>query len=1136
MSTLPPPPVSSPQSKKRMTSVSSAISSSSYHGSSSSLPPPPNVMPSKHHHSFQNGANGSSSNGFGTSSVSNYAQNLARSMTIDEMRDLHRRAMSEAEAKQTELRLVLASRYRELVGSSDEVTKMRERAQELDDLVNALPTLMGKLLHKSENRADEESTGEALVNVGKDDDPESTETNETAVLMFRQKLSHLPRLVHRALDRNNVYEATESLMQLFQLIADQTDEYPLASTLSETSNLSTTTSLQNDALAQSQMRMTFLHVQTLPVKITRIADGILNSAASFGSCYVVGEGEESSLNPKYGAHRSAAAISALDMLKIQVNQESHHNSSARPIELLDMYFDAKARLLQSLLDQLSITGGMNATKAKKDDSTRDPESNTVNAEEILSKIVLILQYDIILHPYQIFVLRKFPIESERTKSSDNMMNSLPMFPAAIVQTKASNFLSAHLPLIRTKVKNVLVEIAGTTASALGKIRQSLYDKTDGVECTERLNDSDGICTWDEAVSGVVDVPSVLVGIGGVSSGSSSTESSSKNVTSRVEERGQRFSLWSVLFSNTFSSLVHSLLTSSFQSVHTKLVSTLRLSLINAPPLQSILPHEAYRNALHVASQLDSALLKVSDDAHELLVHAEERVESERRLRESLYVQACEIMGRLICELRRMLLTTNTSDNNDGVKNLIVGRLCHLLKFRLTALSTLLDPKSSPAVGSMISIMELSSAFELADDNDNGLITFQEAMEAVDSAFSGTTFHGAEMVRETLLLPALERDKDTSPTSTDVDDSGAVITPQDVTLDELTLLLARGLRHDKTGKHSALGAIQNSLDRMITSSFENWAREILQMNSKSLSEGIQHFIKVACAVSEEEYRRLYAPIELSSASMSSGVVNNVSPHITSYLTNMSFALNRSICPSDSLLPVPYEEYAVSMGVDGTKIPRMIDVIRCALLKQGLEAIVIALDANVKPSIEGTTAPLLKESGPSGIAQLKNDLSFLQICFCERDTKGFCAKESTESLKQDLQNIIRKVDVLFRRVCDETMVEQIKQKHEHLFEACDLFISSLFGEDKSSSPAVPPTGFGDTSAEILTQTGSKTPLFYPPLASSCRFPLLPIQADRTLSGVQARGKYKEKDEGVSRSEMVGSGVRAGFGFLSSMLKSG
>ncbi len=137
-------------------------------------------------------------------------------------------------------------------------------------------------------------------------------------------------------------------------------------------------------------------------------------------------------------------------------------------------------------------------------------------------------------------------------------------------------------------------------------------------------------------------------------------------------------------SRRFSSLVHSLPTSSFHSVHVRVVSTLRASLARAPPFESMLPHEAYRNALRIATDLDASLCRVSDDAHELLVHAEEREKSERRLRQSLYVQTCEIMGRLLNELRRMLVVAGggTNEKDDATKVLIVGRLCHLLKFRI----------------------------------------------------------------------------------------------------------------------------------------------------------------------------------------------------------------------------------------------------------------------------------------------------------------------------------------------------------------------------------------------------------------------------------------------------------------------
>ncbi|KAL3921460.1 MAG: hypothetical protein SGILL_002737, partial [Bacillariaceae sp.] len=1027
----------------------------------------------------------------------NYAQTLARSMTIDEMRALHQRAVQDAEAKQTELRLVLASRYRELVGSSDEVTKMRERAQELDKLVHHLPELMEKLIVQSSS-----SVASAIQ---EEEEKGETETETDNVLQLRAQLSNLPRLVHRALDNKNVHEATQSLMRLFCLIAEQTDEYPLATVLasSSTSSSSLPKLPTTDALLQAQMRMTFLHVQTMPAKIVRIAKNILNASSP-------------------SAETSAAALSALDLLEIKQD-----NKEDRSVELLDLYFDSKAKLLQSLLNELHTATTTNAPSSgpvlNKDETGVDETQR--NAEEILSKMVLILQHDIILHPYQIFILRKFPSMVNAT-NDQSIMKSLPMFSGPLVQAKASKVLSAHLPLIRTKVKSVLVEIAGTTASALGKIRQSLYDKTDGVECMERL-DSNGVCTWDEAVSGVVDVQSVLNSShGGVGSGSMAYESSATATSAGGRDR--KFSLWGVLFSNTFSSLVHSLLTSSFQSVHTKVVSTLRLSLTNAPPLQSILPHEAFRNVKHIASELDTALLKVSDDAHELLVHAEERVESERRLRQSLYVQTCEIMGRLICELRRMLLI---SDSYDAVKQLIVGRLCHLLKFRLTVLPTLLDPNSSPAVihgsSGMISLMELSSAFNLADDNDDGLITFQEAMEAVDSAFSGTQFHGAEIVQETLLLPT-SGDKDLAlkvSTATGTDS----VTPQDVTLNELTLLLARGLRHESSGDHSALGTIQNSLDSMMTTCFNKWAEAVLEPSSLTLSTHVQNLVSVACVSSEQDYQRLYNPSD--SAHAVSPKVSNVSPHITSFLLEISFTLNRSVCPSDSLLPVPSKDYAVSMGLDGSQIPRMIDVIRQALFFQGLRAATKSMKEHLEPSLQGAGSLSLKNSGPSAIAQLKNDLSFLHTCFFTRNGHGFGNSREQDSAKAEFEKVAKTLDILVRRVCDMTTLREIEEKQKYVLEVCELFFSSLFGEDTSTSV---PLGDLGASAGAMPRSNA-APLFNPPLQSSCRFPLLPIQADRTLSGVQARGKYKEKEEAEQRADTMGGGaVRAGFGFLSNMLK--
>ena len=980
--------------------------------------------------------------------ASNYAQNLAKSMTIDEMRDLHRRAFSEAQSKQTELRLVLASRYRELVGSSDAVTKMFERAEELHDLVHVLPGLMEKLINST------------VAPLASEDSEEGDPSLLHGTVVLRHKLSLLPRLSHRALDRLNVHQAAESLLELFRLIATQTDEYPLATALALGVDCHHS---QLDDLLRAQIRMTFLHVQSLPAKIARIARHILNQAASYD------------MNPNYGVERSASALSTLNLLEISL-------VSDRSSQLLDIYFDSKARLLQGLLAQLT-------SKDKVD------HPDTKKAEDVLSRIVLILQYDIVLHPYQMFVLRMFPTDPTSTATCDAIMKSLPVFPGQIVQVKVTNFLNAHLPLIRTKVKSVLMDIAGTSASALGKIRQSLYDKTDGRECKDNL-DSNGICTWEDAVSGVIDAQIVSSSASGIAMGHRS-------------DHEHKLSLWSVLFSNTFSSLVHSLLTTSFQSVHSKVVTALRLSLAHAPPLVSMLPHEAYRNTLHVASELDMALLKLSEDAHELLVHAEERIESETRLKQSLYVQTCEIMGRLICELRRML-----SENSDAVKHLIVGRLCHLLKYRLTALPTLVDSKSSPAVlqgsSGMISLAELSSAFELADDNDDGLITFNEAMQAVDSAFSGTQFHGAEMVRETLLLAdGVNATAYSGPRAS-----------QDVTLNELILLLARGLRHE-AGEKSALGCIQGSLEQIMSTCFDTWAKEALMPHTETLSVHVQELVQAACHSTEQEYCRTFGQ---AAEIVGGAAVNNVSSHILDFLLQVSFTLNRSICPSDSLEAVPSRAYAVSLGVGGAQdSSRLIDVMRWALLLQGLVLIASVMSKYVGAVIASEE---LRSCGPSSLVQIKSDLSFIGKSFFRRNKFGF--KHDTSSPEQQLRVLSKEVDALVRRSCDKAVLAKIEEKHGNMMEACDLYFASLFGQDEQVLAPL-----GDPSSTTL-QPGSN-PLLYTPIASSCRYPLLPIQADRTHGGIQARDKLREKEDAEAQSgRATAVAVRAGLGFFSSMLK--
>jgi Vps51/Vps67 len=310
---------------------------------------------------------------------------MAKSMTLDEMRVVHQRALRDAEAKRMELRLVLASRYRELVGSSDEVIKMNERAAELLDLVQNLPQLLDRVANAHPSTValaalDSSNIQEEKLEVSADED------DSRRINAIRAKLSNFPRLIHRAIYKKNVFLATTTLMDLFSLIASLTDRYPLATSLSKMDSSPISTMKQTlvvDETLESQMRMLFLQMESLPTKLRRDATRMLE-------------------NENVDARQAAAAAAALFLL----------NNKSDPEALLTAYFEAKAKLTLEALGRLSQAAE--------------------NAEVVLTKIVAILQMDGIIHPYQIFVLRNLDV------GNDEILNdSLPFFDKEMVKEKCS---------------------------------------------------------------------------------------------------------------------------------------------------------------------------------------------------------------------------------------------------------------------------------------------------------------------------------------------------------------------------------------------------------------------------------------------------------------------------------------------------------------------------------------------------------------------------------------------------------------------------------------------------------------------------------------------------------------------------
>jgi Vps51/Vps67 len=925
------------------------------------------------------------------------AQHMVQSMTIEEMRALHHRALAEADAKRQELRLVLASRYRELVGSSDEVVHMRDRALELQTVVQALPQLIGKVSDLSALTTNEEESKSA--------DPPRATGNDT-VRLLRQWLLDELRSLFRALDAEDVFAATLALRNVCTGIASSTRAHALANALSwnQYDDDDLTQQHEEDTALELQMRVIGAQIQQFPGEIRQLAQGILarhNAAppgAALVSLYLLGGAEEPS----------------------------------SPEQLIILYYQAKTQSVQALLEQLSMA-----------DDTRVLQ----DAKDILSQIVVLLQQDIIVYPYQMFVQRSV------VEASSLQAKHWPFFDAARVQHHCSQyvyrrglcivlyhisqsfhvfvlspstyrFLVTHLPLIQRQVKSVLVTIAGTTASALGQMRQTLYDQTDG--SSRHAKD------WEAAVSTLVDRRTVLAATDTHVGGDGALASSEQ----------PHFSLWAALFSNTFSSLVHSILSTSFSSVHTSVIHTLRDSLSRAPAMEHILPHEAYRNTLHMALALDRSLLKVSADAHELLVHAEERVESERRLRQSLYVQTCEIMGRLLCELRRMATERNEEEQpEDATGEWIIGRLCYLLQFQLTSLPTLLSPDAAPTQGGMISYIDLQSAFELADDNQQGWISVADAMEAVNSAFSGTPFHGEEMVRGTL-----------SGTG-----SGDPAAPGGtVTLAELTLWTARGLRHE--GDASALGTVQRALESLQTTCGQRWARAALTAPQHRLRQPWQEFMADAATLPEEEWQRLLG-----------GDSRGISPWVVGFVLDVAVVLNVSVCPADAT-PRP-------------TTASLMDHLRKALCDASWRAVTSLLS-------EFTTAAGLEQSAPTALRQLYLDVSWLALVW-----------------DQPWNDFLPGVEALG----DATHLSEIRQRaaqlHARIGERSQVFLESLLGP----LPRLP-------DGTTLADSDEPEPVaFRWPLASSRRFALLPVPVDHrpTAWATEVRKEEPRPNESATRS---------------------
>jgi hypothetical protein len=243
---------------------------------------------------------------------------------------------------------------------------------------------------------------------------------------------------------------------------------------------------------------------------------------------------------------------------------------------------------------------------------------------------------------------------------------------------------------------------------------------------------------------------------------------------------------------------------------------------------------------------------------------------------------------------------------------------------------------------------------------------------------------------------------------------------------------------------------------------------------------------------------------------------VSPYIVGYMLKCSMCLNENLCPTDNLSPLPKSVQASVLGIDDAAFTTCGAIIRNAVATQAIKGAITAFRAALASELDWRA---------TGCAEAKL-LLFVDVLFLK-----MCADKSScrlgDSLN-DLHLLQQSVESILDRQKQKTAEQVATEKLAQVASSCHVFLSSLFGYQSVTS---------STSESTAAVAESSDPLYSSPLPPSRRFALLPVQADRSLSDLEFRGKYaREKKEATSSKQDTSSGnaISSGFGFLSGMLK--
>jgi len=237
---------------------------------------------------------------------------------------------------------------------------------------------------------------------------------------------------------------------------------------------------------------------------------------------------------------------------------------------------------------------------------------------------------------------------------------------------------------------------------------------------------------------------------------------------------------------------------------------------------------------------------------------------------------------------------------------------------------------------------------------------------------------------------------------------------------------------------------------------------------------------------------------------------ISTSLFSYTLHVANIFGRYTCPSDVLCPVPSEEYSSSLGLGSLdSIASLREILRQALLSHAITKII-----SIYNGIFAVDGDKFRSNNAIG-SQLAMDIYFVsEHMIPSNNANGL---SSSHRLKNLLLNPQGLNDSNFEAYSNESLATS------------GLLLSALM--TSSSKPEIATFSEVDLDSFERSRVAGTRNM---PLQSSRRFPLLPVQSDKSLADLQVRGQRTDRDRKAKEPMPAGNVVSSGLGFLSSMLK--